>query len=216
MAVEKADGGVRRIVHQVCATGRDGMALAHAKARHRLRHFFMDVDDTLGRMAHENPVIMPDHKTVYLTDDGGSKAFFKFVADNAGDLSSGTLYAAKMAQDATRDVSKAGFDITWIELGHASNAEIEAWINEYDDIDRGDYVDGGNSYITDAEIEDWAQNGIGDDRYAFIESLKAAAAKGATVEFNKMEGINDGRVVIGEDSGNHENNMIWVYNPAGV
>ena len=27
--------------------------------------------------------------------------------------------------------------------------------------------------------------------------------------------LDDGRVLIGEDTGNHNNNMLWLYNPAG-
>lgn len=259
---------------------------------------------TMGRSAHENPVIMPDRKTVYLTDDGSFKAFYKFVADEAGDMSAGTLYAAKVTQDATTDSAKAGFNITWIELAHASNSEIEAWVNEYDDIDETDFVAGSTSYISDAEVTTWASGAASDDRVAFLETLRAAKAKGATVEFNKMEGINinfagaasgavpfmyvgmaevrgsmadtegdiqvtenrcgivyrigltstydvirmdpvvvggaydgastgsrcdvegiaqpdniivldDGRVLIGEDTSNHKNNMLWIYNPQG-
>ena len=153
---------------------------------------------TLGRMAHENAVVMPDMKTVYLTDDGSGKGFFKFVADNKDDLSSGTRYAAKVRQDATKDVAKAGFNIEWIELGHANNTQIASWIADYDGIDRSDYVDGSTNYITDAEITTWAAGGGADDRYAFIESLRAAKAKGATVEWRKMEGLEchgDGRVL---------------------
>lgn len=274
---------------------------------------------TLGRVAHENPIIMPDEKTVYLTDDGGNKGFYKFVADTAGDLSSGTMYAAKVTQDAETDSSIAGFDLTWIELGSATNAGLEAAIDEYDGIDEGDFVADANSYITDQQINDWAESKLGedldgmngvaaspfaDDRVAFLETLKAAEALNATVEFNKMEGINinfegaksgsipymyvgltditgamsddtgdiqvtsnrcgimyrlpleadfnvsrmdpvvaggpydsgatgstcsddnvsspdnvyvlnDGRVLMGEDTGRHENNMLWIYNPKG-
>ena len=259
---------------------------------------------TMGRFAHENPVIMPDRKTVYLTDDGGNKGFYKFIADVAGDMSAGTLYAAKVMQDATNDSAKAGFNISWIELAHATHAEIEAWIDSYDGIDETDFVDGSTSYISDAEVSDWANGAAGDDRVAFLETLRAAEAKGATVEFNKMEGINinfagaasgavpfmyvgmaevrgsmadttgdiqvsenrcgivyrlgltanydvirmdpvvvggaydgtstgnrcdsegiaqpdnivvldDGRVLIGEDTSNHKNNMLWIYNPKG-
>ncbi len=144
---------------------------------------------TLGRVAHENSVVMPDWKTVYTTDDGTNKAFYKFVADNAGDLSSGTLYAAKLKQDATSDPAKAGFNIQWIELGHSNNTQIKNWINEYNGISEADYVEGDTSYITDQEIEDWANTGTGDDRYAFLETLRAAKAKGATTEFRKMEGV---------------------------
>lgn len=145
---------------------------------------------TLGRMAHENAVIMPDQRTVYLTDDGTDKGFYKFVARNAGDLSSGTLYAAKVLQDPGTDSATTGFDIAWLELGSGSNTEIEAWIDEYDGIDESNYVEGQTSYITDQEIADWATGLGGDDRYAFLETLRAAEAKGATVEFRKMEGIN--------------------------
>lgn len=264
-----------------------------------IKHFVM------GRSAHENAVIMPDRKTVYLTDDGSFKGFYKFIADSAGDLSAGTLYAAKVTQDATKVTAKAGFDIEWVELAHATNAQVEAWINEYDGIDETDYVEGSTNYISDAEVTAWAAGGAADDRVAFLETLRAAEAKGATVEFNKMEGINinyngakdrsipfmyvamaditgamtdnigdiqittnrcgvvyrlgldlhynaermepvvvggaydsastgdkcdvnsiaqpdnvevldDGRVLIGEDTSNHKNNMLWIYNPNGV
>ena len=144
---------------------------------------------TLGRVAHENSVVMPDWKTVYTTDDGSNKAFYKFVATTAGDLSAGTLYAAKLTQDATSDPAKAGFDIEWVELGSSNNTQIKTWINLYNGITEADYVDGSTSYITQAEIDDWAANGTGDDRYAFLETLRAAKAKGATTEFRKMEGV---------------------------
>ncbi|MEW6989605.1 alkaline phosphatase PhoX [Colwelliaceae bacterium 6441] len=144
---------------------------------------------TLGRVAHENAVVMPDWKTVYTTDDGSNKAFYKFVATHAGDLSSGTLYAAKLTQDASSDPAKTGFDIQWIKLGTSNNTQIKTWINEYNGITESDYVEGETSYITQDEIDDWANNGNGDDRYAFIETLRAAKAKGATTEFRKMEGV---------------------------
>lgn len=148
-----------------------------------LKHF------TLGRAAHENAVVMPDWKTVYTTDDGSNKAFYKFVATTAGDLSAGTLYAAKLTQDATSDPAKAGFNIEWIELGNSNNTQIKTWINSYNGITETDYIEGETSYITQAEIDDWANNNTGDDRYAFLETLRAAKAKGATTEFRKMEGV---------------------------
>ncbi|NWO07146.1 MAG: DUF839 domain-containing protein [Alteromonadaceae bacterium] len=159
----------------------------------------------LGRFSHENAVVMPDEKTVYLSDDGTGTVFFKFIADNAGDLTSGTLYAAKATQDDTSDPTVAGFDIDWIELASGDNATIESWIADYDGIDQSDYTDGSTSYISDAEINNWAEgklnrdldndgtvedDSFGDDRVAFLESRKAAAALGATAEFRKMEGVN--------------------------
>lgn len=152
----------------------------------------------MGRYSHENSVVMPDQKTVYLSDDGSHVVFFKFVADVAGDLSAGTLYAAKVTQDAgVTDASVAGFDIQWIGLGHSDDTSIETWITGYDAVTTADFVTGSNSYISAAEISAWAadmaDNGVldtvSDARVAFLESRKAAAAMGATAEFNKMEGV---------------------------
>ena len=62
-----------------------------------VRHFSM------GRFSHENATVMPDGRTVYLTDDDTVKytnakwntnsggVLFKFIADQKMDLSSGTL-----------------------------------------------------------------------------------------------------------------------------
>ena len=157
---------------------------------------------TMGRYSHENAQVMPDNKTVYLSDDGYDTVLYKFVADAPGDLSRGTLYAAKLNQDSTTDSSTTGFDVEWIELASSSNAEILNWIDDYDGITTDDYIQGENSYITDKEINDWAEGRLNqdlnndgiigyslDDRVAFLETRKAAAAIGATDEWNKMEGV---------------------------
>ena len=157
---------------------------------------------TMGRYSHENAQVMPDNKTVFLSDDGYDTVLYKFIADTAGDLSKGTLYAAKLTQDDTYDSSTTGFDVDWIELGSSSNSEILSWIDDYDGITAEDYVTGQNSYISDQEINDWAEGRLNqdlnndgiigyslDDRVAFLETRKAAAALGATDEWNKMEGV---------------------------
>ncbi len=167
-----------------------------------------------GRLSHETAAIMPDAKTLYMSDDDSAKynskkyntasggVLFKFVADTKGDLSAGTLSAAKMTQDATADPTKAGFDIEWITLAHGTNAQIAGWIAEYDNVTVADYKEGETSYLSNADIQAWAEgksgkdlNGDGtiasypDDRPAFLESRRAAAALGATNEWDKLEGI---------------------------
>ena len=157
---------------------------------------------SLGRFSHENAQVMPDQKTVYLSDDEYGTVLFKFVADTVGDLESGTLYAARLTQDSGSNPATTGFDVEWIELASSSDTQIEAWIDEYDGITTSDFIAGENSYISDEEINDWAEsildedlNGDGDvgtaadDRVAFLESRKAAGAIGATDEWNKMEGV---------------------------
>ncbi len=156
----------------------------------------------MGRFSHENAQVMPDERTVYLSDDGYDTVLFKFVADTAGDLSSGTLYAAKVIQDDSSDSATTGFDVEWMEMASSSNSVIQTWIDEYDGITTADFIAGQNSYITDEEIRDWAEGRLNEDlnddgtigsadndRVAFLESRKAAAALGASDEWNKMEGV---------------------------
>ncbi|NNE52223.1 MAG: DUF839 domain-containing protein [Sulfitobacter sp.] len=167
-----------------------------------------------GRLSHETAAIMPDNRTLYMTDDDSAiyshetyntasgGVLFKFLADVPGDLSAGTLYAAKLTQDAEEDPAKAGFDVTWIELGSGNNAEIEGWIAEYDAVTLADYTEGQTNYISDDEIRAFAEmqagadlNGDGtvasapDARAAFLESRRTAAALGATNEWDKLEGV---------------------------
>jgi hypothetical protein len=53
----------------------------------------------LGRMSHENVKVLPsDQKTVYFGEDEGDGSVYKFIADVAGDLSSGQLFVLKVDQ----------------------------------------------------------------------------------------------------------------------
>ncbi len=173
-----------------------------------VRHYAM------GRASHENAVVMGDGRTAFISDDDSPKytnaeynsnsggVLFKFVADRKRDLSSGTLYAAKAIQDAGSDPRTTGFDLEWIELGHADNETVARWVADYEGFTPADYVDGATNFISDTDVWNWAEgktgkdlNGDGsvgsypDDRPAFLESRKAAAALGATYEWNKMEGV---------------------------
>ncbi|MGK0404987.1 MAG: secreted PhoX family phosphatase [Oleispira sp.] len=169
---------------------------------------------TIGRYEHENSIVMPDRKTVYSSQDDTGGVLFKFVADTAEDLTVGTLFGAKLEQDAgLNDPAVTGFDVTWVELASGNNAEIGGWINEFDGIGTDQFVDGESSYMTLADVEAWADwviagrqagvnyptlaNGGGkvtaglpmDDRSAFLESRQAARQLGATAEWRKLEGI---------------------------
>lgn len=145
-----------------------------------VKHFAM------GRFSHENAVVMPDERTVYMSDDGTGTVFFKFEADEPGDLSSGTLYAAKASQGRGTDPVAVGFELEWIELGHATDGQVEEWIAEYDRQEPNADAD----YLTDEDVQAWAAGNADDDRAAFLESRRAATAVGATNEFRKMEGVN--------------------------
>jgi len=86
---------------------------------------------TMGRIAWELAYVMPNKKTVYAGDDSTNKGMFRFDANTAGDLSSGSLYIAKLKQTNTKANTTEGggeFDISWIDLGSASNAQIDGFI----------------------------------------------------------------------------------------
>lgn len=95
------------------------IAITSAEGDHTVKKHY-----AMGRFAHELAYVMPDRKTVYQSDDGANTGLFMFVADNEADLSSGHLYAAKWVQTASEGLGSA--DIDWVNLGHATNAEIRA------------------------------------------------------------------------------------------
>ncbi len=70
----------------------------------------------MGRFMHEDAECMEDGKTVYLTDDYPVAVFFKFVADQAGDYTSGQLYAYRQSLD--------GESGKWLELPRDTNSLI--------------------------------------------------------------------------------------------
>lgn len=141
-----------------------------------------------GRVAAEVGNVMPDEKTVYITSDGTNKGFYKFIADrpipsydDPMDIR-GTLSVAKVTNDVSGSPAEADLELTWLELGSASNAEVESWIAEYDGITQVDYLEthaetdwredldaalreadkgvakhGNQDYITDEEIVEWAE-----------------------------------------------------------
>ena len=76
----------------------------------------------MGRVAVELAKVMPDQKTAYISDDGTNVGLFMFIADNAGDLSAGKLYAAKWNQTSADGAGAA--DLSWVDLGHADSASV--------------------------------------------------------------------------------------------
>ncbi|TAH25508.1 MAG: DUF839 domain-containing protein [Cytophagales bacterium] len=56
---------------------------------------------SLGRYSHEGAIIMPDNKTMFLTDDHSPSVFFKFIADSPNEFDKGQLYAYRQETDRT-------------------------------------------------------------------------------------------------------------------
>ncbi|RXJ65836.1 alkaline phosphatase [Halarcobacter ebronensis] len=153
---------------------------------------------SMGRFAHELSYIMPDEKTVFLSDDGTNVAIYMFTADKAKDLSSGTLYAAKWIQTNDKGAGKA--DLQWINLGHSSDLNIkkalDAKIKFSDIFDKMEINKDGScstssftSVNTTTGAECLKVKEGKEEIASRMEARRYAAMLGATTEFRKMEGI---------------------------
>eukprot|EP01026_Neomeris_dumetosa_P052296 TRINITY_DN4622_c0_g1_i5.p2 TRINITY_DN4622_c0_g1~~TRINITY_DN4622_c0_g1_i5.p2 ORF type:complete len:534 (-),score=81.39 TRINITY_DN4622_c0_g1_i5:282-1883(-) len=152
---------------------------------------------TLGRFSHEAAKVLPDNKTVYLTDDGTNVGFYRFVADTAGDFSSGCIAAVTAIQRGTLN----DFDLEWITLACGSNDEIESAVRSgitFSDIfDSADPDDAGNCPPGYNSMNVGHDNRLeclqlfpGQTKLAaFLETRRMAALMGGTTEFSKWEGI---------------------------
>jgi hypothetical protein len=161
----------------------------------------------LGRSANELSIVMPDKKTVYITDDGTNTALLMFVAEDSkgrdlppGDLSQGTLYAGVWKQlDDTVKGGRARLD--WINLGHATSDEIKTAVDsgvKFDnlfDYESPNIPDDGTCPTMDSINSGHAAPyheclAIKGDQKVIsrLETRRYAALKGATTEFRKMEG----------------------------
>ena len=161
----------------------------------------------LGRLANELAHVMPDGRTVYKGDDGRDVILAMFVADEEGDLSAGTLYAAQLAQ--TDGTHGGKFNVSWIKLGHATDKEIKSMIDGgikfsdiFDAVSKATYqanpaaypdyrpvfvytgTDGTNSN----KLEYLRVKPGMEQAAAFLETRRYAGYMGATAEFTKMEG----------------------------
>ena len=146
----------------------------------------------MGRFAHELAYVMPDEKTVFLSDDGTNVALYMFVADEKADLSSGVLYAAKWMQRSDKNGGKAY--LAWVNLGHATDAQIKSALDKklkFDDIFTSAKApsDDFMSINTTAGQENLQINKNMQTIASRLESRRYAALNGATTEFRKMEGI---------------------------
>ena len=147
-----------------------------------------------GRFSHELMKVLPDNKTALFGDDGGNTMSFMYVADEEEDFSSGTLYAAKFDQTGTEKGGSG--DMNWIKLGHASDEEVSNIINsgvQFSDIfeTADEPTEGFTAVKTNShdEVEYLKVKPGMEKAAAFLESRRYGAIKGATSEFNKMEGI---------------------------
>jgi secreted PhoX family phosphatase len=158
---------------------------------------------SMGRFSHELAYVMPDRKTVYMTDDGTNGGLFMYVAKRAEDLSQGVLYAAKWLQKSSENGGSARLE--WIKLGEASDSEIRRFLDpdknvstndglKFEDIfetgkTEGRCKEGFTSVNTQRGFECLKVREGMHKAAAFLETRRYAGILGATTEFRKGEGI---------------------------
>lgn len=152
------------------------------------KHFCM------GRISHELVQVMPDNRTVLMGDDATNSGLFMFVADKEKDLSAGTLYVAKVGAGFSIDPAAPGADLTWVNLGHATSAEVEAMAKsnlptDIMDVRTVDPVDPTFTKIFLSGNANWIKVNPGKEKAAaFLETHRYAFLKGGSMGFSKMEG----------------------------
>lgn len=159
----------------------------------------------MGRMGMELAYVMPDKKTVFMTDDVTNGGLFMFVADAAGNLSTGSLFAMRVYQK-TAAGGAFNADIEWVALGHASDTEINTLIHpagstariKFSDMFETDAVTGntcapGFTLVRangDNESLECLKLKAGMDLAASrLETRRYSVLKGATAELTKEEGL---------------------------
>lgn len=148
----------------------------------------------MGRISHELVQIMPDERTALMGDDTTNGGLFVFVADRKRDLSSGSLYVARVGDGLTLDTNAAGAPLTWIKLGSASSDEVKAMANSLTladimDVMRTDPGDASYTAIFMGGKAEWVRLKPGMEKAAaFLETHRYAALVGGSLGFTKNEG----------------------------
>lgn len=159
---------------------------------------------TLGRISREKVQMFGDSRTAIQGDDGTYTSLTMFVADSAGDLSAGSLYAAKWNQMSPVGTDGGEANLSWIKLGHATHAEIKAAVDAgvtFNDL----FLTSTTATVGFAAVKtghevakvEYLQLKTGNfttgvsiaTLAAFLETRRYAALMGATTEFEKYEGV---------------------------
>lgn len=151
----------------------------------------------MGRVSNKITYIMPDHKTAYISDSGQGGGLYMFVADAPANLSAGTLYAAKWTQKNAEAGGQA--DLFWLNLGHATDKEIKAYLNQqltftdiFDvaDLDKTNKCPAKYGLVSTMNGRECLRIRRGMSKAASrLETRRFAALNGATAEINESAGI---------------------------
>lgn len=140
------------------------------------------------------PVDISSFLTLFLMQFSGREiggGLYRFIAKRKGDLSSGTLYAAKL-KPVTGTLEK--FTMKWIELASSSNPELLVRAGSIKFSDMFDYIPSArNCRLKEVSVKSTTECIDVKDKAekwaAFFETRRFAALKGATTEFANAKGL---------------------------
>lgn len=155
----------------------------------------------VARISSEVPLMMPDNRTMFISEDGDNTGFYMFVADQPQNLSSGQLYAAKFRQ--IIGFGGGTFDVAWVDLGHATADQIAPHLANTTFTDIFDVAQPAvNSSACPAGFQSInAGLGLHNSHECLrirpgmellasrLEARRYAALRGATTELTKTEGL---------------------------
>jgi secreted PhoX family phosphatase len=148
----------------------------------------------MGRISHELVQVLGDNRTVIMGDDATNSGYFVFVADKEKDLSSGTLYVARVGAGFSLDPAAAAAPLSWIRLGSATSDEIRSLAGSIKptdimDVKTADPADATYTKVAANGRTEWLKLKPGMEKAAaFLETHRYAALVGASMGFTKMEG----------------------------
>lgn len=146
---------------------------------------------SMGTFAHEASVVDPARGWVYQTEDNGDGRFYRFRPDRRGDLSRGTLEAAKVNSSATH--------VSWVEVS-AARPERSGRTTAFNRGEGAWFSDGYVYFTTTGDDRVWAY----DVDTQAIEVIYDAAELGDAAPLRDPDNITvhatSGDIFVGEDA----------------
>lgn len=140
-----------------------------------------------GRTGAEMAYLMPDNKTLYLTDGSNGGALYMFISDSDKNFGAGNLYAAKWTK--TNNTNGGEGSLEWIFLGHEAFFNVQsALTNTFSDL--FDANGSGCKTINTSHGSECLAVKSGMEKPASrLEPRRYAAIQGATTSFTGLRGI---------------------------
>ncbi|WP_180687058.1 alkaline phosphatase PhoX [Streptomyces gossypiisoli] len=153
--------------------------------------------DAMGRFKHEAAACDPDRQVIYLTEDEGDGAFYRFIPTTWGDLSSGTLQV----------LTESNGVLSWADVPDpdgqpkATRQQVPG-TKRFDGGEGCHYKSGTCFFTTKGDNRVWAYNAVNNSlAIAYDDDLTSNAP---LTGVDNITGATVGDLYVAEDGGNME------------